>query len=115
MFVVHLKDGRTLKEEDGVNWKEIPHQDITSLQLFHKNGSSHTVSISGKNVKLLQLKRNIINTLLGTDELVERVVGFILDDKIAVKLVVDEKTGNTNLSLEVKLPNSKGKMEWRRM
>jgi hypothetical protein len=111
MFVVHLRDGRTLKEADGVNWKELSHQDITSLQLFHNKGGTHTISIDGKNVKLLQLKRNILDMLAGTDMICERVVGFILEDKVAVKLTVDEKTGNTVMTVEVK--DEKGK--WRRL
>jgi len=110
MFIVHLKDGRTLKESDGVAWKDINHRDITSLQLC-RNGKFYTVGVSGANVKLLQLKRNIVNTLLGTDELTERVIGFIYQDKLAVKMEVDEKTGNVLLTLEVR--DEKGK--WRRL
>ena len=84
MYIVHLKDGRTITEKE-MNWKEIQEvsnnfQDITSLQL--KRGNNYfTVSVEGKNVKLLQLKRAILDVLTGKNTLTERVVGFIIEDK----------------------------------
>ena len=110
MFIAHLKDGRTLKESDKVNWKDVPVQDITSLQLS-AHGRLFTVSVDGKNVKLLQLKRNILDVSAGTDNVVTRVIGFIYQDKVAVKMEVDERTGNVMLTLEVR--DEKGK--WRRL
>ena len=109
MFIVHLKDGRTLKESDGVAWKDVPLQDITSLQLL-RGGKFYTVAVRGENVKLLQLKRGIIGTLIN-EEVSERVIGFIWKDKVAVKMEVDEKNGNVRLTLEVR--DEKGK--WRRL
>jgi len=108
MFVVHLRDGRTIREGE-MDWKAIPHQDITSLQLL-KHGKTYTVSVDGANVKLLQLKRNVLNTLLGTDELTERVIGFVVGEKWAVKMEVDEVSGNVRLTLEEKM--NKG---WRKL
>ena len=102
MFIAHLRDGRTIKEVEGVDWKDIPLQDITSLQLVHKgSGVTHTLSVDGSNVKLLQLKRNTLNTVEGTDKITERVIGFILGE-MAVKLEVDEKSGNTRLTISKK-------------
>ena len=108
MFILHMRDGRTLKEGE-VNWRDVDIQNITSLQL-HRNGKFYTVSVDGANVKLLQLKRGIIGTLISED-VTERVIGFIYDDKVAVKMEVDEKTGNVRLTLEVR--DEKGK--WRRL
>lgn len=112
MFIVHMKDGTTLKESDGVNWKTINTQNIRSLQLV-RNGRLFTVSVSGEKAKLLQLKRQMINTLLGTDALVERVIGFIYKD-IAVKMVVDEATGNVTLTCEEQI-DEKNKKVWRKV
>ena len=110
MFVVHLRDGRTMKEEDGVEWKDIVQEDITSLQLQTKDGRIHTVSADGKNIKFLQLKRNLLDMVKGTDKVVERVIGYIVDDKYAVKLEVYEESGDSKLTLEVK----EGK-KWRKL
>jgi hypothetical protein len=109
VFIIHLRDGRTLKESDGVNWRDVPLHEITSLQL-HRNGKFYTVSVDGANVKLLQLKRGTVGTLIN-EEVSERVIGFIWQDKVAVKMEVDEKTGNVRLTLEVR--DEKGK--WRRL
>ena len=100
MFIVHLRDGRTLKESDGVNWKDVPVHNITSLQLFRK-GRTYTVSVDGKNVQLLQLKREITGTGPLPTGVCERVVGFIVGD-FAVKMEVCEHTGNVRVTLEQK-------------
>ena len=97
MFVVHLRDGRTLNEER-VDWKDIPVQDITSLQLYHL-GKKYTVSADGKNVKFIQLKRSITGAGPMPQGVCERVIGFVLDD-IAVKMTIDEKTGAVKLTVE---------------
>ena len=112
MFIAHMKDGRTLKESEGVDWKTINTQDITSLQLL-RNGKFYTVGVRGENAHLIQLKRGIIGTAFAVD-VSERVIGFIIQeegkDKYAVKLEVDEKTGNVLLTLEMK-----EKRGWRRL
>jgi len=101
MFIVHLKDGRTLKESDGVDWKQVKGEDISSLQLY-RNGKFYTVAVkASEDVKLLQLKRGIVGTLLNV-EVSERVVGFIYKDSIAVKMEVDEESSNVRLTLEVR-------------
>ena len=112
MFVVHLRDGKTLREVDGVDWKQVPVNDITSLQLHRPNGLTYTVSADGGKVKLLQLKRNTLDMLHGTNNVTERVIGFIYQDKLAVKMEVDEITGNVRLIVEEKNENSRG---WRRL
>ncbi len=100
MFIAHLKDGSTLREDE-VDWKSVPQQDISSLQLA-KHGRIFTVSADGTKVKYLQLKRNILDTAGGTDTIVERVIGFIVDDLYAVKMEINERTGDTKLTLEKK-------------
>ena len=100
MFVVRLRDGRTLKENE-VDWKEIPKKDITSLQLY-KHGKIYTVSADGCNVDFIQLKRNLMDILAGTNDVTERVIGFFVDD-IAIKMVVDEQNGNVKLTVQKKI------------
>lgn len=98
MFIVHLRDGKTLTEKDTV-WRDLPIQDITSLQLY-RGGKHYTISVDGKNVKLIQVKRATLDMVLGTNEITERVIGFIIEDKYAVKMEVDEMTGDVRLTLE---------------
>ena len=116
MFIVHLRDGRAIKEDevvDGVvhDWKQIKKitndlKDITSVQI--KRGDVfYTLSVDGKNVELIQLKSNILNMTTGEDNLVERVLGFTIKDEqgnplYAVKLRIGEKTGGAKLTLEQK-------------
>ena len=105
MFIVHMKDGRTLKESDGVDWNDIPMHEITSLQLC-RNGKYFTVGVKGENVKLLQLKRGTVGTFINMD-VIERVIGFIIRDeqgneKYAIKMEVDEQTSNVLVTLEKK-------------
>ena len=104
MFVVRLRDGRTLKEED-VDWKEIPLKDITSLQLY-KHNKVYTVSADGNNVDLIQLKRDLQNVLTGDTRTVERVIGVTIKeegkDKYSIKMTVDEDTGNVKLTVQKK-------------
>ncbi len=97
MFIVHLRDGRTLKETD-VDWKEVPQENITSLQLY-RLGKRYTVSADGKNVKFIQLKRAVTGSGPMPQGICERVIGFVLDN-IAVKLEIDEKSGNVKLTVE---------------
>jgi len=99
MFIAHLRDGRTMKE-DTTDWKQVPQEDITSLQVA-KHGRLFTVTADGKNVKFLQLKRNLLDTAKGTDSVVERVIGVIVED-VAVKMVIDERTGYVKLTVEKK-------------
>lgn len=110
MFICHLRDGRTIKESEK-DWKEVTKEsnnlkDITSLQLKREN-SYYTVSVDGKNVELIQLKTNIADPIAGTNELVERKIGFnILENenvKYQVKMSVNEKTGNVVLTLYEKI------------
>ena len=86
MFIVHLRDGRAIKEDqviDGVvhDWKKIKEisnnlTDITAIEI--KRGDVyHCLSVDAKNVGLIQLKRNLLDFVQGTDTLVERVIGFI--------------------------------------
>jgi len=115
MFIVHLRNGQAIKEDeiiDGVkhDWKKIVEitnnlQDITSLQI--KRGDIyHTLSVDGKNVDIIQLKSNILNMMTGEDKLVERVFGFTIKEsgepKYQVKLRIGEKTGGVKLTLETK-------------
>jgi len=104
MFVVRLRDGRTLKEED-VDWKEIPKKDITSLQLY-KHNKVYTISVDGNNVDLIQLKRNLQNVLTGETKIVERVIGCTIkengEDKYSIKMEVDEQLGNVKLTVQKK-------------
>lgn len=109
MYMVHLKDGRTLRESE-VEWKDIPQDAISSVQLY-RQGQIFTLSVDGAKVKILQLKRNVLDMLHGTNDVTERVIGFIWQDKVAVKLEVDERSGNAHLTLEVR--DEKGK--WRRV
>ena len=97
MFIVHLKDGRTLKEGK-VNWKDVPVQNISSLQIY-RNGKYYTISVDGKNVNYIQVKRNTLDVLTGVDMLTERVIGFTVDN-LAFKLEVDEKTGNCKVTVD---------------
>lgn len=108
MFIVHMRDGRTLKETE-VDWKNVDRQNITSLQLL-RNGKYYTVSVDGGGVQLLQLKRGTVGMMIN-ESVTERVIGFIVDDKYAVKMEVDEKTSNVRLTLEKR--DAKGR--WRRM
>jgi hypothetical protein len=116
MFIVHLRNGKVIKEDevvDGVvhDWKQIKRvtndlRDITSIQIKHGD-TFHTLSVDGKNVELIQLKSNILNMMTGEDKLVERVFGFVIKDAqgnpaYAVKLRIGEKTGGTKLTLEQK-------------
>ena len=116
MFVVHLRDGKTLKESEGTNWKEVPTREITSLQLFEKD-RKYTIAVKGSNVKLLQLKRRNLDVFTGQDTLVERVIGFIIQengvDKYAVKMEVDEKSGDPKVTLEVYDEKGKKGRKWR--
>ena len=116
MFIVHLRDGRAIKEDEKINgvvhdWKHIKKitdnlRDITSVQV--KRGDVfYTLSVDGKNVELIQLKSNILNMMTGANNLVERVLGFtIMDEKgnplYAVKMRIGEKTGGAKLTLEKK-------------
>jgi len=108
MFVAHLRDGRTLKESEGTDWRQVPHQDITSLQLY-RSGKTYTISADGKNVEFIQLKRAVVGTgpLKG---ITERVIGFILDGTYAFKIEVDEGNGNVKVTIEKR----EGK-RWRRL
>jgi len=110
MFIVHTRDGKTINENTA-DWKEVKSQtnnlaDVTSLQL-KKGNQFFTVSVDGKNVDLLQLKRNVQNILTGTTSLEERVIGFIIkegnEQKYAVKMEINEHTGNVYLTLEQKV------------
>ena len=106
MFIVHLKDGRAIKEDeviDGVvhDWKVIKKisnelKDVTAVQI--KRGELYyTLAVHGENVELIQLKTNLLNMAKGTDNLIERVLGFIIvnekgDPLYAVKMRISEKT-----------------------
>jgi len=107
MFLARLKDGRTLKENK-VNWKEIPKKDITSLQLY-KNNRVFTVSADGSNVDFIQLKRNTMNVMTGQTDVTERVIGFFVDN-LAVKMEVEEKSGNVKLTVQKKIDG-----KWRKL
>ena len=116
MFIVHLRDGRAIKEDEVIegithDWKHIKKitdnlKDITSVQI--KRGEAfYTLSVDGKNVELIQLKSNILNMMTGENKLVERVLGFVIkDDKgnpvYAIKMRIAEKTGGAKLTLEKK-------------
>lgn len=117
-FIVHLRDGRAIKEDeviDGVvhDWKVIKKlsnnlQDITAVQIKRGDNTFYTMSIDGKNVELIQLKSNILNISTGEDKLVERVLGFVIKDEkgnpqYAIKMRIGEKTGGTMLTLEKKV------------
>ena len=115
-FIVHLKDGRAIKEDEVIegivhDWKHIKKisnelKDVTAVQI--KRGDSYyTLAVDGKNVDLIQLKTNILDMAKGTDTLVERVLGFIILDEnknpaYAVKMRIGEKTGGAKLTLEKK-------------
>ena len=114
MFIVHLKDGRAIKEDEVIegvvhDWKHIKKisnnlQDVTAVQI--KRGDLYyTLAVHGENVDLIQLKTNILDMAKGTDSLVERTLGFIiLDEKrnpaYAVKMRIGEKTGGVKLTLQ---------------
>lgn len=116
MFIVHLKNGRAIKEDEVIggvihDWKVIKKitnnlKDITSVQI--KRGDVfYTCSVKGENVDLIQLKSNILNMMTGQDNLVERVLGFVIKDEegkptYAVKMRINEKTGGAKLTLEKK-------------
>ena len=116
MFIVHLKNGKAIKEDekiDGIvhDWKHIKKisrdlKDITAVQI--KRGENfYTMRVDGENVELIQLKSNVLNMMTGENNLVERVLGFIIkDDKglplYAVKMRIGEKTGGVKLTLEKK-------------
>ena len=116
MFIVHLRDGRAIKEDEKIagivhDWKHIKKitnnlQDVTSIQI--KRGDVYnTLAVGGKNVELIQLKSNILDMIRGTDTLVERVLGFVIKDEqgnptYAVKMRIGEKTGGVKLTLEKK-------------
>lgn len=115
MFIVHLKNGKAIKEDekiDGVvhDWKKIKEisnglKDITAVQI--KRGENYyTMSVDGENVELIQLKSNVLNMTTGQDSLVERVLGFVIKEeglsKYAVKMRIGEKTGGVKLTLEKK-------------
>jgi hypothetical protein len=114
MFIVHLKDGRAIHEDEVINgvthdWKKIKEisnglKDVTAVQV-KKGQTYYTLSVKGENVDLIQLKANILDFTAGTDTLVERVLGFIIkneknDPLYAVKMRIGEKTGGVKLSLE---------------
>jgi len=115
-FIVHLRDGRSIKEDEVIegvthDWKHIKKisnnlQDVKSVQI--KRGDVfYTLSVDGHNVELIQLKSNILNMMLGTNDLVERVLGFVIPDEqgnplYAVKMRIGEKTGGAKLTLEKK-------------
>lgn len=116
-FIVHLRDGRSIKEDekiDGVihDWKHIKKisnnlQDITAVQIKRGDNTFYTMAVDGKNVELIQLKSNILNMMTGEDNLVERVLGFVIKDEhgmpvYAIKMRINEKTGGTKLTLEKK-------------
>ena len=101
MYSVILRDGSILSEaQEVVEWKNLPLEDIVNVRL-HRNGMTYEVEVDGSKVKLLQLKRAVTG-VGGPDNVVQRVVGFIWEDKVAVKMVVDEKSGDVKLTLEVK-------------
>ncbi len=116
MFIAHLKDGRAIKEDeviDGVthDWKVIKKitnnlKDITSVQI-KKGDVFYTCSVNGENVDHIQLKSNILNMMTGEDNLVERVLGFVIKDDTGkpiygIKMRINEKTGGAKLTLEKK-------------
>jgi len=98
VFIVHLRDGRTLKESDGVDWSDVPAHNITSLQLY-RNGKYYTVTADGRNVKFIQLKRAITGSGPMPQGICERVIGLVTGD-MAVKMQVDEKSGDVKLTVE---------------
>ena len=110
-FIIHTKDGRTLKE-DSKDWKEVVKEtnnlkDVSSLQLRDDKGKFYTVSVNGAKADFIQLKRNVMDIMAGTNELVERVVGCVLKDDnnqplFAVKMVINEKNKNVLLTVEKK-------------
>ena len=117
MYIVHLRNGRTITENE-MDWKQIKQetnnlQDITSIQL--KRGSQYfTLSVDGKNAELVQLHRAITGTGPLPQGVVERVIGCVVgeDTKYAIKLVVDEATGNVKLTVEER---KAGEKKWRKL
>jgi hypothetical protein len=117
MFIVHLKDGRAIKEDEKINgvvhdWKHIKAisnnlKDVTSVQIVN-NGRYYTLSVNGfSNLDILQLKANVLDMMAGTDMLVERVLGVVLKDDngkplFAIKMRIGEKTGGVVLAVERK-------------
>lgn len=114
MFIVHLKNGRAINEDEVIegvthDWKKVKEisnglKDITAVQIKRGN-TFYTCSAKGENVDLIQLKSNILDFSAGTNNLVERVLGFIIKDDnnnplYAVKMRIGEKTGGVKLSLE---------------
>ena len=130
MFIVHLRDGRAIKEDEVIegvvhDWKHIKAitnnlKDVTAVQI-KKDAIFYTLSVDGQNAELIQLKSNILNMMTGEDNLVERVLGYVIKDekgkpKYAVKMLISVKTGSVKLTLEKKVDveNEKsGKMEKR--
>ena len=108
-FIIHLKDGKTLKEGE-VEWKDIPKEEVSSLQLY-KHNHYYTISVDGKNVELIQLKRAITGNGPFPTGICERVIGFTIENKYAIKMTVDEKTGNVLLTVEQK----DEKNNWRKL
>ena len=110
MWIVHMRDGRTVREGEGMDWSQLPHQDITSLQLS-RHGRTYTLTAAGDKVKLLQLKRALLNSFQpGQSEVTERVIGFIWEGKLAVKMEVDEGSGDVRMTVE-----ERGEKGWRRV
>jgi len=115
-FIAHLRDGRAIKEDEVINnvvhdWKEIKRitnnlQDLTAVQI-RRGDVFYTLVVDGKNVEPIQLKSNVMDLVKGTNDLVERVLGFTIKDEAgnplyAVKMRIGEKTGGVKLTLEKK-------------
>ena len=117
MYIVHLRNGRTITENE-MDWKQIKEetnnlQDITSLQL--KRGNQYfTLSVDGKNADIIQLHRAVTGVGPLKQGLVERVIGCVVGDetKYAIKLEVDEATGNVKLTIEER---KAGEKKWRKV
>ncbi len=123
MYIVHLKNGSAIKETDK-DWEEVKKitnnfKDITSLQLQREGDSKcqcgrdiswsnlHTLAVKGENADVFQLKSAISTMGKPKPELVERVLGFYIkeggEEKYAVKMIVDEKSGRVKLTLHKKI------------
>lgn len=109
MFIARMRDGSTIKESDGARWKDIDVHNITSLQLYTK-GKYYTISLDGRKVDFIQLKRALTGTGIVVPKVIERVIGFIYKG-LAIKLVINEEFGNVRLSVEEQ--DERGR--WRRV
>jgi len=116
MYIVHLRNGRTITENE-MDWKAIKAetnnlQDITSLQLKRGN-QFFTLSVDGAKAELIQLHRAVTGTGPLPQGLVERVIGCVVGDKTkyAIKMTVVEATGNVMLTVEEKKEGDK----WRKL